>query len=115
MDPFIEMLSFCYQDDESCPVGCNTLVYEKVLELRQKRAELEDVLADFNGAVAELHKKYQQHQARDKAIDKELKSTEMEIQDFQGEKQRALNQIEVMVPMRLNQIQYLVSQYHTES
>lgn len=56
-------------------MGCQTAVYEKVLELRRKRAELEDMLAEFNIVVADLNKKYQQHQVKEKAIGTESSLT----------------------------------------
>jgi WD40 repeat protein len=94
-------------DDDSCPLNCESAVYEKVLELREKRLEQEEVLADFNKTVGELNKTYERHQGKERAIDKELASTDQEIEAFQSEKQRALNQIEVTVPLKLNQIKCL--------
>jgi hypothetical protein len=44
---------------------------------------------------------------KEKVIDSGLKSTETEIQEFQSLKQRKLNELDVVVPLRLNQIQYL--------
>lgn len=95
-------------DDDSCPLHCDSAIYEKVLELREKRLEQEEILADFNKAVVELNKTYERHQGRERTIDKELTSTEADIEAFQSEKQRALNQIEVTIPLKLSQMKYLV-------
>ena len=46
-------------------------------------------------------------QSKEKSIDKDLANTEVEIEAFQGEKQRALNQIEVTIPLKLSQMKYL--------
>ncbi len=45
---------------------------------------------------------------KEKIIDAALKNTENEIQDFQTQKQRKLNELNVVVPLRLHQIQNLV-------
>jgi len=94
-------------DDESCPQNCDSAIYEKVLELREKRLEQEEILAEFEKAVDELNKMYDRHKSREKSIDKDLANTEVEIEAFQCEKQRALNQIEVTIPLKLSQIKYL--------
>jgi hypothetical protein len=44
---------------------------------------------------------------KEKIIDVGLKSTRVEIQEFQTQKQRKLNELDVVVPLRSNQIQYL--------
>lgn len=45
---------------------------------------------------------------KEKIIDAGLKNTENEIQEFQTQKQRKLNELNVVVPLRLHQIQNLV-------
>lgn len=94
-------------DDESCPVNCDNAIYEKVLELRDKRLDQEDALAEINKAVEDLKKQNERLQQRERNIDKELKNTDKDIQAFQTEKQRALNQIIVAVPIKLLQIRCL--------
>lgn len=95
------------EDEDVCPIGCESSVYERVLELREKRLEQEEVLTEFNASVAELNKRYQQLQVKEKSIDKELSATEKQIQDLQSDKQKELNQINVAFPLKLSQIQYL--------
>lgn len=94
--------------DDSCPLHLDSAVYEKVLELREKRLEQEEVLSDFNRNVQELNKSYERLGGRERLIDKELTSTESDIEAFQSEKQRALNLIEVAVPLKLNQMKFLL-------
>jgi hypothetical protein len=95
------------EDDDSCPVNCDNVVYEKVLELRDKRLDQEDILADINKGVDELKKLNERLALREKNIDKELKATDADIVKFQSEKQQALNQIVVAVPIKMKQIKYL--------
>lgn len=97
------------ENDDACPDKCENSIYEKVLELREKRLEQEEIYMEFKKAVGELNKTYyDRHQGREKSIDKELINTNREIEAFQQEKQRALNLIEVTVPLKLAQMKYLV-------
>ena len=96
-------------DDDSCPLHLESSIYEKVLELREKRLEQEEILMDFNKTVLELNKSYERLGGRERLIDKELQSTENEIEAFQSEKQRALNLIEVAIPLKINQMKYLAT------
>lgn len=95
-------------DDDSCPLNCDSSVYEKVLELREKRLEQEEKLAEYNKAVLELQRNYDRLQTKEKSIDTNLQQTEQEIEDFQSEKQKALNQIEVAIPLKITQLKFLI-------
>jgi len=75
--------------------------------LREKRLEQEEILQDFTKACTALNQQYQVHTNKEKNIDKELEKTEADIEQFQSEKQRALNQIEVTIPLKLSQMRYL--------
>ena len=44
---------------------------------------------------------------KEKIIDIALKNTDAEIQDFQTQKQKKLNELDVTIPLRLHQIEYL--------
>ena len=44
---------------------------------------------------------------KEKIIDLAMKNAESEIEDFQTQKQRKLNELDVVVPLRFHQIQYL--------
>merc|ERR1719464_2023083 len=60
--------------DDLCPRDCDNLIFEKAMELREKK------------------------------IDKNLTETEGEIEKFQTEKQHFLNKIIVSLPLRLSQM-----------
>ena len=96
-----------YEDDEvddSCPPGCDTQLYESVIELREKRLNQEDTLNDFQKQLDELKKAHDRHIGRERQIDKDLKSSEVEIQKFQTEKQKKINELLVTIPLKMNQI-----------
>jgi hypothetical protein len=95
-------------EDDSCPAGCDQALYDKVLELREKRLDQEDILADFQKNIDELKKAHDRLAARERQIDKELVSTQKDIEMFQTEKQRKLNTLDVFVTVQLSQILHLL-------
>jgi len=90
--------------DDSCPAGCDMALFEQVLELRDKRCEKEEKLQEFQKNVDELKRNHERHMQREKQIDKELKNTEKEIRSFQTEKLARLNQLDVVISLKLNQL-----------
>jgi hypothetical protein len=90
--------------DDSCPPGCDTHLYESIIELREKRLDQEEVLADFQKELDELKKANDRHIARERQIDKDLSSTEVEILKFQTEKQQHINELLVCCPLKIGQI-----------
>jgi WD40 repeat protein len=91
-------------EEDACPAGCDQTLYDKVLELREKRLDQEDIHADFQKAVDELTRNKERHTGRQKQIDKDLSNTELEIQSFQTEKQARLNELDVVVTLKLDQL-----------
>jgi len=91
-------------EDDSCPKDCDNLIYEKVMELREKRLDQEEILVEFEKAVEELKEQNLWLINKEKNIDNNLSSTEQEIEHFQTEKQQVLNQIVVTVPLLASQI-----------
>ena len=95
-------------EDDSCPAGCDQALYDKVLELREKRLDQEDILADFQKNIDDLKKSFDRLNAREKTITKEFIATEKDIELFQTEKQRKLNTLDVYITVQLSQILHLV-------
>lgn len=71
-----------------CPQDCPSETFNKVLDLRTKRLEIETVIANLRKAVVELKKRYEGHMVREKNVDKDLARTEEEIERFQTDKQK---------------------------
>ncbi|KAJ3195546.1 Cilia- and flagella-associated protein 44 [Irineochytrium annulatum] len=92
---------------EECPPDCDLGIFTKVQELREKKLDQEDVLLEIQKAIEALKKENDGLIKKEKIIDVALKNTEAEIQDFQTQKQQKLNELDVVVPLRLHQIQYL--------
>jgi hypothetical protein len=96
-------------EDDSCPVGCDQALYDKVLELREKRLDQEDVLTDFQKNIDDLKKTFERLSSRERTIGKELTSTEKDIELFQTEKQKKLNTLDVYVTVQLSQILHMIA------
>lgn len=78
-------------DDDSCPSGCDATMYEQVVELREKRLDQEEILAEIQRTIDELQRTYDRHIQREKQIDRDVNSYSKEIRSFQTEKQQRLN------------------------
>ncbi|GMH77149.1 hypothetical protein TrST_g4112 [Triparma strigata] len=90
--------------DDSCPPGCDTHLYESIIEMREKRLDQEEYMSEFQKELDALKKTHDRHVGRERQIDKDLKSTEIEIQKFQTEKQKEINELLVTIPLKVGQI-----------
>jgi hypothetical protein len=96
------------EDDEEsedvCPVGCDAAVYEKVLELREKRLDVDEATADVQKGLDDGRKALDRLKQRDKQVAKDVQMADLEIRQFQKQKLAALNQIEIYVALKLDQV-----------
>ncbi|KAI8853754.1 hypothetical protein BC829DRAFT_382054 [Chytridium lagenaria] len=92
---------------EECPNDCDPAVFMRVQELREKKLDEEDILVEIQKVIEALKKENDGLIKKEKIIDMALKNTEAEIQDFQTQKQQKLNELDVVVPLRLHQVQFL--------
>mmetsp|Transcript_35408 Transcript_35408/g.86233 ORF Transcript_35408/g.86233 Transcript_35408/m.86233 type:complete len:323 (-) Transcript_35408:76-1044(-) len=96
------------EEEEFCPPGCDPALYEQVCELREKRLDQEEVLGEFQKAVEALKKDKESLVKKDKVMDAALKQTEAEIQQFQTFKQQRLNELHVVITLKMHQVRCLV-------
>ncbi|KAI9219799.1 hypothetical protein BC828DRAFT_150161 [Blastocladiella britannica] len=92
---------------DDCPAGCDEAMHQAVLDLRERRLDLEESLADVQKGVEALKKDLDIFSKKERVIASALKQTEQEIQEFQSQKQQKLNELDVVVPLSLHQIQFL--------
>ena len=90
--------------EEACPPGCDASMYDKVIDLREKRLNIDEFISDNQKVVDDNKKAHDRLKTREKQIDKDLKNTEAEIHQFQLTKQAALNTVEIIVPLRAAQV-----------
>jgi len=96
-------------EEDACPAGCDQTLYDKVLELREKRLDQEEIISDFQKTIDELTRNNERQQTREKQINKDLNQTEKEIESFQTEKQQRLNQLDVVITLKLDQLRCMVA------
>jgi hypothetical protein len=92
------------EDEEFCPPGCDPALYEQVCELREKRLDQEDVLADLQKAVEALKKDHEALVKKERVIDVALNASEAEIREFQSHKQQELNKLDTVVALKMHQV-----------
>lgn len=79
-------------------------MYETVIDIREKRAIVEEKLVDMLKNIEDVKKTIERMKQREKQIDKDFRQTEAEIQQFQLQKQGSLNQIDIVVPLNVSQL-----------
>ncbi|XP_049835089.1 cilia- and flagella-associated protein 44-like [Schistocerca gregaria] len=93
-------------DETICPEGCNRNNYDLAFQLRAKRYAIEQDVAEEKKMIELLRKETESSQKKLKADEAMLKEVQIELEKFQREKQRRLNEVEATVILRLNQLQY---------
>ncbi|KAF1469534.1 Cilia- and flagella-associated protein 44, partial [Megadyptes antipodes antipodes] len=96
-------------DDSLCPKNCNEALFRNTMQLRQKRLDIEKALTEEKKVAANLRKKYNALAKKAKVVETSLDTAEMELETFQWEKQQRLNELYVVVPLKLHQVEYLVN------
>lgn len=103
------------EDDESegggydldvCPPACDQTLYDNTCSLREKRLDLEEEVAEEKKNMDAYKKELDTLQKKAKVIDQGLKNAENELEAFQQEKQRKINEFDVVVTLKLHQVQH---------
>nr|DBA34597.1 TPA: hypothetical protein GDO54_002143 [Pyxicephalus adspersus] len=96
-------------DDSVCPDNCDPQLFDNTLQLREKRLDIEEALAEEKKLVDNLKKEYDALAKKVKIVEVNLKSAEVELEAFQREKQQKLNELHVVVPLKLHQVDYMIN------
>ena len=92
------------EDGDGVPGDCSPELYDTVCELRNEHLDIADARAEIQKAVDVLSKGRSALVRREEVIVAGLEAAERDIQAFQVEKQRKLNELGVMVRLRLSQV-----------
>ncbi|XP_061148876.1 cilia- and flagella-associated protein 44-like isoform X1 [Syngnathus typhle] len=90
---------------EECPAGCDQKLFDDILELRERRLDLEELLAEEKKNAEHLEKDCDALVKKMKSIKISLKAAEDDLEQVNREKQQKMNQLDVVVPLRLHQIE----------
>ncbi|XP_078415672.1 cilia- and flagella-associated protein 44 [Cetorhinus maximus] len=96
-------------DDSACPETCDPALFENTLLLREKRLDIEEALAEEKKSVELLKKEYDMIAKKVKLIEGTVKSAKKDLEALQREKQQKLNELYVVVPLKLHQVEYIVN------
>merc|ERR1712048_1267581 len=96
-------------DDSVCPQGCDQGTFDQVCQLREKKLDLEEAIVEEKKVHDVLKKELDALTKKVKIIDNGLKSAKSDLEAFQREKQQKLNELDVVVTLKLDQIQYVVN------
>lgn len=101
-------------DENVCPPGCDTQLYEWTFKQRSARHELELTIIEEKRHV-ELHKKdYESLMKKIKFVESQYLICKRDLEEFMREKQRNLNEIQTIVILRLSQIQNFKKDHEME-
>mmetsp|Transcript_22043 Transcript_22043/g.68942 ORF Transcript_22043/g.68942 Transcript_22043/m.68942 type:complete len:1581 (+) Transcript_22043:131-4873(+) len=93
--------------EECCPLGCDATYYEQTLDLRERRLENERVAAELQHSLEDLHRNLDRLHKRKKLLETDSIAFTKELQSFQTEKQKRLNEIQTVCSLSANQIYFL--------
>ncbi|KAH8872741.1 Cilia- and flagella-associated protein [Schistosoma japonicum] len=97
-------------DLDTCPPGCPIEDYERTCSIREKRLDVEEEMTEEKRTLDILRKDYEVFNKKQRIIETTLKQAQNELEAFQLEKQRQLNELNIIVILRLDQIYSIINQ-----
>ncbi|XP_061484299.1 cilia- and flagella-associated protein 44 [Rhineura floridana] len=94
-------------DDTVCPKNCDEALFENTLQLREKRLDIEEALVEEKKTIENVKKEYEVLAKKVKVVAASLDAADWELEAYQREKQQKLNELHVVVPLKLHQVEYI--------
>ncbi|KAI4492234.1 hypothetical protein M0802_009924 [Mischocyttarus mexicanus] len=108
-------IGFIYFDENICPIGCDKALYDMAFVIREKRYEYEHEIKEEYKEIEKLQKEMEMDTKKLKIIDDLYKTNVEELEKFMLEKQKKLNDIDVTIVLKLNQLQHFINSYNVSS
>ncbi|XP_061656412.1 cilia- and flagella-associated protein 44-like [Syngnathoides biaculeatus] len=89
---------------EECPSGCEPKLFAHILQLRERRLDLEERQTEEKKSADVLEKERDSLVKKLKPVKIGRRSAEDELDRVNREKQQMMNQLDVVVPLRVHQI-----------
>uniref|UniRef100_A0A4W3IEQ6 Cilia and flagella associated protein 44 n=2 Tax=Callorhinchus milii TaxID=7868 RepID=A0A4W3IEQ6_CALMI len=96
-------------DDTVCPENCDPSLFDNTIQLREVRLDIEELLAEEKKVTDQMKKEYDSIAKKIKVIEGTLQAAEADLELLQREKQQKLNELHVVVPLKLHQMEYIVN------
>ncbi|XP_040915396.1 cilia- and flagella-associated protein 44 [Toxotes jaculatrix] len=93
-------------DDSVCPPGCDPELFENTLQLRERRLDLEELLVEEKKSAEALKKECDTLVKKEKMVKSSWNAVEDDLELVNREKQQKMNELDVVVPLRLHQIEF---------
>ncbi|XP_074546967.1 cilia- and flagella-associated protein 44 [Halichoeres trimaculatus] len=94
-------------DYSVCPPGCEPELFENTLQLLERRLDLEDLMKEEKKNVEALKKECDTLIKKEKCLKSSRMTAEEDMEVVYREKQQKMNTLDMVVPLRLNQIEFL--------
>nr|XP_019967523.1 PREDICTED: cilia- and flagella-associated protein 44-like [Paralichthys olivaceus] len=95
-------------DDSVCPPGCDPQLFEYTLQLRERRLNLEEMLVEEKKCVEALKDECDALIKKEKMVKSSFRAVDDDLELVNREKQQKMNELDVVVPLRLHQIKFVV-------
>ncbi|OWK00433.1 hypothetical protein Celaphus_00019585 [Cervus elaphus hippelaphus] len=83
-------------------------LFELALQLREKRLDIEEALVEEKKMIDNLKKEHDTLSKKVKIVATNLNAAEEALEAYQREKQQRLNELLVVIPLKLHQIEYVL-------
>ncbi|XP_029301209.1 cilia- and flagella-associated protein 44 [Cottoperca gobio] len=95
-------------DSSVCPRGCELQLFENTLQLRERRLDLKELLEEEKKSADALKKERDTLAKKEESVKSSRKAAEDELEFVNREKQQKMNDLDVVVPLRLHQIEFVI-------
>nr|XP_024659041.1 cilia- and flagella-associated protein 44 isoform X2 [Maylandia zebra] len=96
-------------NDSICPEGCEPELFENTLQLRERRLDLEELLTEEKKSAEALKKESDSLAKKEKSVKSSRAALEDDLDLINREKLQKISELDVVVPLRLHQIEYVVN------
>lgn len=95
-------------DDSVCPAGCDQVLFGQACELREKRLDLEELVAEEKKGLDAQRKELDGMRKKAKSMEAQVKNALSDLQAFQLKKQQRLNELDQVAVLSLHQLLHYV-------
>lgn len=100
--------------EDQCPKSCDRKLYELSFELRHERHELEQIIKSKETEVESLQMEVEIMIGRQENASKDYETNKSKLTEMRLKKQRMLNEVNTVVCLKMDQMQYFKNQSEFE-
>ncbi len=103
-----------YLDESVCPKGCDPGLYQMAFGLRNSRHQVEREIREKQASVQRCYRDVDFAGEDLKSAERELEERKIKLANFRHDKQKALNNVDTLVMLKMDQMQYFKNQEEFE-